>query len=167
MTNIQIRLYDFIGLSSDTKPTAGTHLFVGGNFYETDTGDVYIWDGNSWLLKPSKNHNQVVDPDTLEWVNQQQGDGGSSGGDVNVTNWPATQPVSNVSDDPTAKYKISDVDDAGDPAYFGYEAADGSWYIMKNAVASKTYRYAAGGSGYSAAWTNRASQSYGYLSDAL
>lgn len=38
--------------------------------------------------------NQVVDPDTMEWVNQQSSGTGAPSGDVAVTNWPADQAVS-------------------------------------------------------------------------
>jgi hypothetical protein len=36
---------DFIGKSTDTKPTPKT---VGCTFYETDTKKIYIWDGTDW-----------------------------------------------------------------------------------------------------------------------
>lgn len=41
---------DYIGLSSDTKPTAG--MAPGIQFYETDTGATYIYTGSAWVLKP-------------------------------------------------------------------------------------------------------------------
>jgi len=34
------------GLSGDTKPTTGVP--VGSTFYEVDTGDWFVWDGDSW-----------------------------------------------------------------------------------------------------------------------
>ena len=37
---------DFIGNSDDEKPTVG--IPVGSSFYETDTGDTYIYDGEQW-----------------------------------------------------------------------------------------------------------------------
>jgi len=40
---------DYLGLSSDTKPTTGIN--PGIQFYETDTGKTYIWDGATWDLK--------------------------------------------------------------------------------------------------------------------
>ena len=36
----------WIGLSTDTKPTP-TH--IGSTFYETNTGQNWIWDGTSWV----------------------------------------------------------------------------------------------------------------------
>jgi len=72
--------------------------------------------------------NQVVDVDTLEWVNE-VGGGGTS---------------------PTARYMIADMDMAG----------AGNWYIMRMTEATGLIRYAKGASGYAAAWTARAGQSY-------
>jgi hypothetical protein len=43
---------NFIGLSTDTKPTTGVK--AGSSFIETDTGDHYLFDGSAWhpgLLK--------------------------------------------------------------------------------------------------------------------
>jgi|GEM_PF-5445444 len=39
---------EFIGLSTDTKPT--TDVPVGSTFYEADTKNGYIWDGSAWNL---------------------------------------------------------------------------------------------------------------------
>lgn len=38
--------YDASGLSTATKPTIGNRLYA--IFYETDTGNEYIWDGSAW-----------------------------------------------------------------------------------------------------------------------
>lgn len=38
--------FDFMGLSSDTKPTEG--IEVNSLFLELDTGDVYYFDGSDW-----------------------------------------------------------------------------------------------------------------------
>jgi hypothetical protein len=69
--------------------------------------------------------------------------------------------------DPTLGYKVCDIDDAGDPAYFGYADVDGNWYIVKNAVASKSFRYASGSSDYATNWTGRAALVYGYIFEAF
>lgn len=58
-------------------------------------------------------------------------------------------------------YAISDKDDDSEPNYYGYVKSDGSWYIMKEL--SSSYRYAAGTSGYTTAWTGRAALSYDYF----
>ena len=66
---------------------------------------------------------------------------------------------------PVGGYGINNLDDDGNDAnanYYGFEASDGSWYIMKEDKSSNpvVYTYSTGSSGYSTAWTNRASQSY-------
>lgn len=63
--------------------------------------------------------------------------------------------------DPLAKYKISDLDEAVFPKYYGNVAADGSWYILK--LTSTTARYAKGPSAYTTAWTSRAGLTYNYF----
>ena len=37
------------GVSGDTKPTEGS-LITGTTFHETNTDDLYIWDGDSWNI---------------------------------------------------------------------------------------------------------------------
>lgn len=59
-----------------------------------------------------------------------------------------------------SSYQPSDVDQASDPKYYGFLAADGSWYIMEENTAAGTYRYVRSTSGYATAWTNRATQTY-------
>ena len=36
----------FRGLSTETKPTTG--LSVGDEWINTDTGEVFVWDGSKW-----------------------------------------------------------------------------------------------------------------------
>lgn len=36
----------YIGLSTDDKPTENIKL--GTEFFESDTGDVYLWTGSAW-----------------------------------------------------------------------------------------------------------------------
>lgn len=47
--------YDFIGLSSDVKPTPSTSSKVtdGSTFYEADTSKLYFWTKNQWYRKTS------------------------------------------------------------------------------------------------------------------
>jgi len=58
-------------------------------------------------------------------------------------------------------YKISDLDMAESPFYFGYVTSLGAWYILK--LTDTQARYAKGTTGYSTAWGNRkTSVSYDY-----
>jgi hypothetical protein len=65
------------------------------------------------------------------------------------------------------KYMICNKDDDASPNYYGFEAADGSWYIMKWTVSAgaDVFAYESGTSGYSTGWTARTTtnvyQSYG------
>lgn len=63
--------------------------------------------------------------------------------------------------DPMDGYRIADIDDAS-PSYYGFTRTDGSWYILRNS--SNAFRYVKGAANYSTAWTNRASQTFDYLS---
>lgn len=63
--------------------------------------------------------------------------------------------------DPLAKYKIADTDDASATKYYGFTDIDGNWYILKES--SSTYRYSTGTANYATNWTNRASLTYDYL----
>ena len=47
--------WDFIGLSSDTKPTPSTSSKVvdGSTFFEADTSKLYFWTKNNWYNKTS------------------------------------------------------------------------------------------------------------------
>ena len=62
-------------------------------------------------------------------------------------------------------YKVADQDNT-DPYYFGFINNEGQWYIMKQSTSGSvtSYRYCKGSSGYATAWTNRATQTYDYLS---
>lgn len=57
-------------------------------------------------------------------------------------------------------FEISDENIAGDPSYFGYLNETGGWIIQQRTESTGAYRYVIGQSGYAAAWTARASQTY-------
>lgn len=71
-------------------------------------------------------------------------------------------PTTNVPTDPLIKYTPADIDDASTVQYFGFTDILGAWYIRKfdTSVSPKTLRFAFGQTGYTAAWTARASQTY-------
>jgi len=46
--------WDFIGLSTDSKPTAtNSKVTNGSTFYEADTSKLYFWTDGSWYEKTS------------------------------------------------------------------------------------------------------------------
>lgn len=69
--------------------------------------------------------------------------------------------------DPKRGFEIHQEDSASDPRYFGYVNVSGRWVILKQTVATKTYRYTAGKSGFTTAWANRASLGYDYVNVAF
>jgi len=64
-------------------------------------------------------------------------------------------------------YQICNKDDDATPNYYGFEASDGSWYIMKWTVSAgaDVFEYSKGSSGYAAGWTGRAGLSYASWGD--
>jgi len=63
---------------------------------------------------------------------------------------------------PTDGYKISQLDSATYPHYYGYVNQSGAWYIMKEDDLGN-YRYTKGTTGFSANWTLRADLTYDYF----
>lgn len=54
MTTAQEIRWDFIGLSTDPKPTTETNKVVDGStFFEADTSDLYFWTRGQWYKKTS------------------------------------------------------------------------------------------------------------------
>lgn len=43
------KVYKYIGLSTDTKPTSGVTL--GSEFYERDTEKIFVYTGTAWAQK--------------------------------------------------------------------------------------------------------------------
>lgn len=55
MDLLSLTRWDFIGLSSEDKPTPATSKKVvdGSTFYEADTSKLYFWTQNNWYEKTS------------------------------------------------------------------------------------------------------------------
>lgn len=62
-------------------------------------------------------------------------------------------------------YGINNITSDATYKYFGFETADGQWKIMRKTLADGTFQYAKGDSGYSTAWTNKATQTYANYGD--
>ncbi len=60
------------------------------------------------------------------------------------------------------EYVASDLDTSADTKYYGFVKANGNWYIMKEVTSAGSYRFTKGTSDFTTAWTNRATQTYGY-----
>lgn len=59
-------------------------------------------------------------------------------------------------------YKISNIDADASPNFYGFERADGAWYILKEtlSVGSDVYEYLTGASDLASTWANRTSETY-------
>lgn len=57
-------------------------------------------------------------------------------------------------------YKPCDMDTSGATKYFGFMRNTGQFYILRMANSDSELRYYAADSGYTTAWTNRASHTY-------
>ena len=66
-----------------------------------------------------------------------------------------------ATEDILSPYKISDLDDAGTPKYFGFTDKEGNWFIMQ--LTQTGARYARGTQNYPANWTARAGLTYDYF----
>src|SRR3990167_4341236 len=62
-----------------------------------------------------------------------------------------------------ARYRATDFDESGDPAYYGFTDIDGGWFIEQINTAAGTIRFVKGTTSYTVAWTNRATQTYDYF----
>lgn len=62
--------------------------------------------------------------------------------------------------DTQAQFKMDDFDVSSDPKYVGFQDKTGNYYIARYGIATPAVDYSKGASGYAAAWTNRASESY-------
>ena len=51
------------GVSGDTKPTS--NLIIGTVFQETNTDDLYLWDGDSWNIVASNTGTEVFNNKTF------------------------------------------------------------------------------------------------------
>lgn len=61
-----------------------------------------------------------------------------------------------------ADYKISNIDADSSPNYYGFERADGAWYILKETLSAgaDTYEYLKDSSDLATTWATRTSESY-------
>jgi hypothetical protein len=67
---------------------------------------------------------------------------------------------STITGDVGSRWYFSNKEDTGTYVYFGFEDKDGNWQIKRKTSATDVWLFAAGSSGYSTAWTDRATQTY-------
>ena len=62
------------------------------------------------------------------------------------------------------EYQASDADESGGTYYYyGFVNKSEGWYILRLKNDNTEFRYVAGDSAYTTAWTDRGSQSYDYF----
>ena len=165
--NLQV---EHIGLSTDEKPIRANK---GAIYFEKDTELIFCWNGEEWVKQPKGIYTRNLLWNTVSWEFELATAGGSpSAAIVNVENFPAvisgvsvpiTGEISNPNDDPTSKYKITDIDSTEGTSYFGYVDKNGAWYIMK--LNPTDARYVKGTSNYTTNWTGRAGLTYDYFNN--
>lgn len=147
----------FVGDSSESKPLSAD---IGSVLEELDTGKEYIWDSTQWVERIGPgSRTKLWNTVSLAWEAATKGTG--VGEAVEVQNFPATQPISDLYDDITSQYKITDIDTSGATMYFGFTDSVGNWFIMQ--FTGTAARYIKGASGYTTNWTGRAGLSYDYF----
>lgn len=70
---------------------------------------------------------------------------------------------------PLPGYVATDVDETADPKYYGFVDASGKWYIMQSTTTGSVmaFRYAAGNSGYAAAWSGKTGLTYKIINEVV
>lgn len=96
----------------------------------------------------------VWDTAGLEWVKMQQPT--IEAGDLYV----AVDDLEEYTLDQLLQYKLDDFDVSGNPLYCGYQNKGGNYYIKRINTSTGAVDYSYGASGYSTAWTNRATETY-------
>jgi len=128
------------------------------------------------IFDPVHSKNYIWDTDSLSWVAQTASDGGTGGGDVTVTNWPASQTISDgglsitvdgsvTVDNLDTVYTVR-LEESGDIMYVG-EAIPGAlenatvWRIKKVDSSSGTsVKWAGGSSNFINRWDQRTGLTY-------
>lgn len=63
-------------------------------------------------------------------------------------------------------YLTHEIDESGDPKYYGFVNHLGSWVILRETTAGQI-RYAVGKKDFPTSWTNRASLTYDYFNNLM
>jgi hypothetical protein len=64
-----------------------------------------------------------------------------------------------------SQYVASDLDETGDPSYYGFIDVMGNWYILQKTTAG-ALRYTMGNRAFPTNWTGRAGLTYDYFYNA-
>lgn len=73
-----------------------------------------------------------------------------------------TSGTSSLEASPSSNYRVSEIDDSGIVAYYGFIGPDGSWFIMRQDSDTNSFRYTRGSSDFPGNWKNRENLVYDY-----
>lgn len=144
-----------IGLAVETKPV---NVPPGSEFYEVDTGLLFVFDGGSWSIKSdvSLARSYVWNPSTLSWealTNTEVTVGELTVSGVAISNWPSPS--------------IIKVDSASSSITYIGEAVPGSldnssvWRIKRiDTTSGVVILFADGDTNYNNRWDQRTAKSY-------
>lgn len=145
MQGIYTPEFNYIGSSSDTKPTLGVRK--GSVFFELDTMIEYIWDGTTWQVNRQSSFNKVWNPSTLAWEAMVQplleADNVTVSGSVSVSNIASTPLITGFA---TSAKQLADGHNvnvsniANTPVITGY-ATSAKQLADGHNVAAKLYGY--------------------------
>jgi uncharacterized phage infection (PIP) family protein YhgE len=80
---------------------------------------------------------------------------------VNPDGTPISIDLDNIEIEAAPIFDIRNIEEDSTYKYFGFEQRGGTnWRIMRKTLATNTFMYATGTTGYATAWTNRAGESY-------
>jgi hypothetical protein len=100
--------------------------------------------------------NLVYNTNDGDWELQEQW--GTDAVTVNI--YAAVDDIEQYILDTLAHYKMDDYDVSAATKYIGYQNKAGNYYIKRINTSTGAVDYSYGASGYSTAWTNRATESY-------
>lgn len=78
------------------------------------------------------------------------------------TNTVKSKGIKVTTDNLYGNFQVSDIDESGDPKYYGFINNKGAWYILKD-TGGTTFRYIKGDTNYTTNWTSRSGLTYDYF----
>jgi hypothetical protein len=141
-------------MGKSTDPQAHTDKYTMLAALDPDTGEIKTLELGDDTITGLHILQWVWDTNTLAWVKMEQPV--IEAGDLYV----AVDDLEQYTLDQLLQYKLARFDATGDPIYVGYLDKGGNYYIKRITLSTGVVDYSAGTSGFSTAWTNRATESY-------
>lgn len=141
-------------MGKSTDPQSHTDKYTLLAALDPDTGEIKtaeLGDDNVTGLHMLQ---WVWDSNTLEWVKMEQPT--IEAGNLEL----AVDDLEQYTLDQLLQYQIARYDASGNPIYVGMLDKDGNYFIKRINTSTGVIDYSAGASGFTTAWTNRATESY-------